>query len=305
MRAVIAGGSGMIGRHLSRSLLADGWSVDVLSRAPGGIASRLPEGARAHGWTAVADAELSGVLAGADAVVNLAGVSLGPRPWTPGRKRAILASRLAATDALVGAIAALPADRRPRVLVSASGSDVYTGRDAEPADETTEPTHDFLADVCLRWETAALEAEALGVRVALVRTAFVLAPDAPVLKLLALPFRLLLGGRLGSGRQWFSWIHIDDLVGIYRLAFSDGAIHGPINGSSPEPCRQADLAATIGRTLHRPSWLPAPAWALRLALRDQATLVIGSRRVVPARALAAGYAFQHPAIDEALADVLG
>ena len=305
MRAVIAGGSGLIGRHLARSLLAAGWSVDVLSRAPDRIARRLPEGVRADAWTSTANAELASVLAGADAVVNLAGVSLGPRPWTPGRKRAILASRLAATHALVDAMAALPAERRPSVLVSASGSDVYTGRDAASADETTEPTDDFLADVCLRWEAAALEAEPLGVRVAIVRTAFVFAPDAPVLRLLVLPFQLFVGGRLGSGRQWFSWIHIDDLAGIYRLAMTDGSLRGPVNGASPEPCRQADLAAALGRTLHRPSWLPAPGWAIRLALRDQATLLLGSRRVVPARALAAGYRFQHPTLDEALADVLG
>lgn len=305
MRVVIAGGSGMIGRHLSRALLADGWAVDILTRDVERTSRRLPEGARAIAWTPDSPAGLETAFDGADGVINLAGVSLGPQPWTPGRKRAILGSRVAATDAIVGAARALPPERRPRVLVNASGSDVYTGRDARPADESTEPTHDFLADVCLRWEAAAREAEALGVRVALVRTAFVLAPDAPVLRLLALPFRLFVGGRLGSGRQWFSWIHIDDLVGIYRLALTDPSIAGPINAASPEPCRQADLAAALGRTLHRPSWLPAPAWALRLALRDQATLLVGSRRAVPACALAAGYRFKHPVIDEALADVLG
>jgi uncharacterized protein (TIGR01777 family) len=305
MRVVIAGGSGMIGRHLTRALLAEGWAVDVLTRDPARTARRLPAGARAVAWQPDSQIGLGTALDGADGVINLAGVSLGPRPWTPGRKRAILGSRLAATEAIVAALRALPPDRRPRVLVSASGSDVYTGRDAEPADEATAPSHDFLADVCLRWETAAREAEPLDVRVAMVRTAFVLAPDAPVLRLLALPFRLFLGGRLGSGRQWFSWIHIDDLVGIYRLALTDPSIAGPINGASPEPCRQADLAAALGRTLHRPCWLPAPASAIRLALRDQATLLIGSRRVVPARALAAGYSFKHSTIGEALADVLG
>lgn len=304
MRAVIAGGSGMIGRHLARALLADGWEVDILTRDVGRAARRLPEGARAVEWTPDSPAGLETVLDGADGVINLAGVSLGPRPWTPGRKRAILASRLAATRAIVAAIGALPPERRPRVLVNASGSDVYTGRDAEPADESTEPTHDFLADVCLRWEASAREARALGVGVALVRTAFVLAADAPVLRLLALPFRLFVGGRLGSGRQWFSWIHIDDLVGIYRLALTDPTIDGPINAAAPESCRQADLARAIGRTLHRPVWLPIPAWAIRLALRDQATLLIGSRRVVPVAARAAGYEFRHPTIDGALGDVL-
>jgi uncharacterized protein (TIGR01777 family) len=294
----------MIGRHLARALLADGWEVDILTRDPGRTAGRLPAGARAVAWSP-GGAGLESTLDGAHGVINLAGVSLGPRPWTPGRKRAILASRLAATEAIVVALRTLSPDRRPAVLVNASGSDVYTGRDAEPADESTEPSHGFLADVCLRWEAAAREAELLGVRVALVRTSFVLARDAPVLRLLELPFRLLLGGRLGSGRQWFSWIHIDDLVGIYRLALTDAAVAGPINATAPEPCRQADLATALGRAVHRPAWLPAPAWAIRLALRDQATLLIGSRRVVPARALAAGYRFEHPAIDEALADVLG
>jgi uncharacterized protein len=305
MRVVIAGGSGMIGRHLAMELLADGWAVDVLTRDLRRASSRLPHGARAIAWMPGSPAGLETALDGARGVIDLAGVSLGPRPWTSGRKRAILDSRLSATDTIVEAIRALPQDRRPAVLVNASGSDVYTGRDTEPADEATEPTHDFLADVCLRWEAAAQAAEPLGVRVALVRTAFVLASDAPVLRLLALPFRLFVGGPLGSGRQWFSWIHVHDLVGIYRLALTDRSLDGPINGASPEPCRQADLAVALGRTLHRPSWLPAPAWALRLALRDQATLLIGSRRVVPARALAAGYRFRHPSVDEALADVLG
>ncbi len=305
MRVVIAGGSGMVGRHLARALLAHGWAVDVLTRDPERTASRLPAGARAVAWTPGGTAGLESLLDGSDGVINLAGVSLGPRPWTPGRKRAILSSRLAATSAIVAALRALPPDRRPAVLVNASGSDIYTGRDAEPATESTEPSRDFLADVCLRWEAAAREAEPLGVRVAIVRTAIAFAADAPVLRLLALPFRLFVGGRLGSGRQWFSWIHVDDLVGIYLLALTDPSIAGPINGVAPEPCREAELAAALGHTLHRPSWLPAPAWALRLVLRDQATLLIGSRRVVPARALAAGYRFEHPALDEALVDVLG
>ncbi|MEO8230565.1 MAG: TIGR01777 family oxidoreductase [Chloroflexota bacterium] len=305
MRAVIVGGSGMIGRHLAVALLADGWAVDILTRDVSRATRRIPRGARAVTWSPDTAAGLKSVLEGADGVINLAGVSLGPRPWTPGRKRAILDSRLAATNALVAAMRSLPPERRPGVLVNASGSDVYTGRDAQPADESTEPSHDFLADVCLRWEAAAREAEPLGVRVAFVRTAFVLAPDAPVLRLLALPFRLFVGGRLGSGRQWFSWIHIHDLVGIYCLALTDPTISGPINAGAPEPCRQADLARAIGRTLHRPVWLLVPAWAIRLALRDQATLLLGSRRVVPTRAQAAGYEFRRRTIEGAIADVLG
>ncbi len=306
MRVVIAGGSGMIGRHLAQALLADGWDVDVLTRDPRRAAGHLPPGARPVAWDPGGRTrDLATALDGADGVINLAGVSIGTRPWTPGRKRAILDSRLAATNAIVRAIGSLPADQRPKVLVNASGTDLYTGRDAEPADETTEPATDFLADVCVRWEAAALAAEPLGVRVAIVRQAIVLARDATVLRLIALPFRLFLGGRIGSGRQWFSWIHVDDLVGIYRLALTDPSLAGPINAAAPEPCRQAELAAVLGRTLHRPSWLPAPAWAIRLGLRGQAILILGSRRVVPARAIVLGFGFRHPTLDEALADVLG
>jgi uncharacterized protein (TIGR01777 family) len=304
MRIVIAGGSGLIGRRLTEALLADGWAVDVLTRDPKRATNRIPAGARAVQWSAKTDEALTAALDGADGVVNLAGVSIGPRPWTPGRKRAILGSRLAATDAIVGAIGALPPDRRPSVLVNASGTDVYTGRDAQPADETTEPATDFLADVCVRWEAAAVAAEPLGVRVVRVRTAFVIAPGGPIMRILALPFRLFVGGRLGSGRQWFSWIHIDDLVGIYALALRDSSISGPLNATSPTPIQERDLAKAIGRALHRPSWLPVPGWVLRLAMRDQATLVLGSRRVVPARALAAGYSFRYPTLDLALADAL-
>jgi uncharacterized protein (TIGR01777 family) len=301
---VIAGGSGLVGRHLSALLLEEGWAVDVLTRDSKRARSRVPAGTRAKTWTTTADAALRDTLGGADAVINLAGEALGPRPWTPGRKRSLLTSRLRATNALVDAMAALEPDHRPKVLVSASGTDVYTGRDASPADETTPPSEEFLADLCLQWEAAAMRAEGLGVRVVLVRTAFVLASDAPVLRLLALPFRLFLGGRLGSGRQWFSWIHVDDLARIYRLASTDEELHGPINAAAPEPLRQRDLARAIGRRLHRPSRFPVPAWPIRLVLGGESTLVLGSRRAVPARALAAGYVFQYPDLDQALADVL-
>jgi uncharacterized protein len=306
MRVVIAGGSGMIGRHVARALLADGWDVDILTRDPRRATPHLPPGAQPVAWDPDGRTrDVATVLDGADAVINFAGESIGTRPWTPGRKRAILDSRLTATSAIVRAIGSLPAAQRPKVLVNAIGTDLYTGRDAEPADETAEPATDFLADVCVRWEAAARAAEPLGVRVTLVRQAFVLARDATVLRLMTLPFRLFLGGRVGSGRQWFSWIHVDDLVGIYRLALTDPSLAGPINAAAPEPCRQADFATALGRTLHRPSWLPVPAWAIRLVLRAQATLILDSRRVVPARAMALGFAFRHPTLDEALADVLG
>jgi uncharacterized protein (TIGR01777 family) len=304
-RVVIAGGSGMIGRHLAGALLADGYQVDILSRNTGRVASRLPAGARAVTWDAAPAPELAATLAGATAVVNLGGESIGPRPWTPGRKRAIRDSRLRATTALVEAIRALPADQRPAVLVSASGTDVYVGRDDVPATEATTPGDDYLARVCVEWEAAAQAAAELGIRVAIVRQAFVLASDAAVLALLALPFRLFLGGRLGSGRQWFSWIHVDDLVALYRWVIANPGLDGTFNAAAPAPCRNAELAAALARALGRPNWLPAPGWAIRLVLREQSTLVLGSRRAVPARALAAGFEFHYADLETALREALG
>lgn len=305
MKVVIAGGSGLIGRAIARSLLADGHAVSILTRAPARRRAGLPEGAEAIAWSVRADDALVAAIDGADAIVNVAGEAIGPRPWILGRKKAIVDSRLRAAEALVEAIRRLPAERRPKVMVSASGSDVYTGVDAEPATESTPPARGFLADLGGAWEAASAPAEALGTRVAHIRTAFVLAREAPLFGLLGLPFRLFVGGRLGSGRQWFSWIHIADLVAIYRLAIDDERARGPINASSPEPVRQGDFAAALGRAMNRPSWFPVPAFLLRLTMREQATLVLDSRRVAPARAVALGYRYRFPTLEAALADIVG
>ena len=310
LRVVIAGGSGLIGRALVASLVRDGAEVTVLSRDPAGRAARVPAGARTVPWDP-ADPEgvpaLAIVLAGADAVVNVCGVPIGPVPWTPGRMRAIVASRVGSADYIVDALATLEPSARPPAFVCASGTDGYTGLDAEPATEATDTggTPGFLAQLGRDWEAAAARAATLGVRVVSVRTSFVLARGSPLLRLLALPFRLGFGGPFGNGRQWFSWIHIDDLVAAYRLAVTDPAITGPVNATSPEPCRQRDLAAAMARVLRRPNWFPVPAWFVRLALRGQATLLLGSRRVVPRRLEAAGLRFARPTLDGALRDVLG
>jgi uncharacterized protein (TIGR01777 family) len=247
--------------------------------------------------------------------VNLCGIPVGPWPWTPRRKHEIVASRVEPAEALVRSIAALAPADRPGAYVSAAGTDWYTDLDAQPSTEATVPPpadagpdhpgdRPFLWTVCDAWERAALGAEPLGVRVALLRTSFVLAPGASLMGLVALPFRLWLGGPLGSGRQWFSWCHIDDVVGLYRLAIADDRVSGALNATAPEPCRQDEFATAIGRALHRPRWLRVPSFAIRLALRGQATLALGSRRVAPARALELGYRFRHDDIVEATAAAL-
>jgi hypothetical protein len=300
----IAGGSGFIGQHVASSLVARGDDVVVLSREP----DRARRRGRTHGrfvpWTGGDPEEASRLLEGVDAVVNVTGVPVGPRPWTPGRRRAIRASRLGPTTTLVEAIRRLPADRRPSVLVNVSGSDGYQGLDATPATEADDRATGFLADLCHEWEAAARAAEELGLRVAIVRNGFVIGPDAKALQLLVLPFRLHLGGPLGSGRQWMSWVHVDDVAGIMRMAIDDRRASGPFNAVSPEPVHEADVAAAIGRALGRRSWLPVPALPIRLALGDVSVLVLGSVRAIPTRAPALGYRFRWTNLDEAVKDVL-
>src|SRR3990172_2445843 len=309
MRVVVAGGSGLIGRALVASLIRDGVSVDVLSRDPGSRGRHAPDGARLLGWDPSDRAtvpELPRTRAGADAVANTSGVPIGPWPWTPWGRGAIVASRVGTNDRLVEAMASLGPDERPRAFIAAAGTDAYTGLDAEPATEATDVsgTVGFLEQLSRDWEAAADRARPLGIRVVTVRTSFVLARKGGLLSLLALPVRLGLGGRYGSGEQWFSWILLDDLVAVYRRAIDDTTIDGPVNAASPDPRRQRDVARVLARVLRRPSWLPVPGWLLRLVLRGEATLLLGSRRVMPARLLAAGFRFSRPDLEDALRDAL-
>jgi uncharacterized protein (TIGR01777 family) len=301
VKVVIAGGSGLLGRALSRALLNAGHEVVVLTRRK----TRPAPGTRAVVWDPPCLGAWIGEVANAGAVINLAGATIGRWPWTSARKRVLRESRLGATDALVDAFAGLPHERRPTVLLSASGTDVYEGMDGTPADEATRAGQSFLARLCLDWEAAALRAEPLGVRVVLLRTSSVIARGAPFVGVVSLPFRLFLGGPLGGGRQWVSWVDLLDAVGLYLLALESKDIRGPLNVAAPDARRQAAFARSVASALHRPSWLPTPAWIVRLVLGDQVTLALGSRRIWPAKALAAGYIFQRPRLEDALADAFG
>jgi uncharacterized protein (TIGR01777 family) len=216
----------------------------------------------------------------------------------------LVASRVAPTSALVGAIERTPADRRPAVLVSAAGIDYYGDRPDDKVVAEDGPVGDsFLARMGQLWEAAAQKAEPLGVRVARIRTAMVFGKGAPAFGLITLPVRLLIGP-FGDGRQWFTWIHIDDLVGVYRLALQDGRLGGPINATAPDVRRQRDVAREMGRVLHRPAVIPVPAFLLKLALGPQAELLLGGRRAVPEKLEAAGYHFRFGGLPEALEDLL-
>jgi uncharacterized protein len=241
--------------------------------------------------------EVAGEIEGADAVVNLAGISIGGPRWTTRRKEAIRSSRVDTTRTLAEAISA--AAGPPSVFVTASGVDYYGDRGDETVDESSPPGRSFLAGVCVEWEAAAA---ASPTRHVAVRTALVIGRGAQAVTLMALPFRLFVGGPLGSGRQWFSWVHLDDLVAIYRRALDDESLAGPVNAVAPEQLRQREAARAFGAVLHRPALLAAPAVALRAALGEQADLLLHSRRAVSARL--EGLEFRYPRLEPALTDAL-
>jgi len=302
MKVLISGGSGLIGRQLTASLLKEGHDVVVLSRQP--ETANPPRGARYVSWDArTAEGDWVKELKGAQAIVNLAGASIGNWPWTKRRMALLLSSRLSATGALMLALERTPAAMRPPLLVSASGIDYYGDRGDEVITEDSRAGDSFLARLSEQWETAAQKAEPLGVRVVRIRTSMVFSREAYAFQLLTLPFRLFVGGPLGDGRQWFTWIHIDDIVGIYRLALEDARLSGPVNAVAPDIRRERDVATEIGRVLHRPALIPAPAFALRLVLGKESQLLLHGRHAEPAKALAIGYAFRFGGLHEALEDV--
>src|SRR5690606_37850599 len=258
MRVVIAGGSGFIGRSLAKGLLERGHAVTILTRRPpDAVAGGLPAGAAVQRWDPGQPLD-PGVLDGAGAVVNLAGATIARR-WTAAARRLILDSRVQSTQALVQAIKALATP--PRVLVNASAVGYYGPRGDEPVTEAERPGSDFLAQVCREWEAAARAAEGAGVRVVRLRLGLVLGRGG-ALSRMSVPFRLLVGGPLGSGRQWMPWIHIDDVTGLVALALEREGLAGPVNGTAPNRVRTREFALTLGRVLGRPAVVPAPAWAL-------------------------------------------
>jgi uncharacterized protein (TIGR01777 family) len=297
MRVFLTGATGLIGRALAVSLLHDGHEVVALSRSasPAGlpVGSRLVQGdpAVAGPW--------QDELSRCDACVNLAGEPVAAGRWTGERKRRIRDSRVLATRN----VAQVVAGGGPSVLVNGSAIGFYGPGGDDPVDESAPPGHDFLSDVAVEWEEAARPAQQRA-RLVLVRTGIVLAGDGGALPKLVLPFRMFAGGPIGDGGFWQSWIHLADQVGILRLALEDPRASGPVNATAPEPVRNRDLAGAIGRVLRRPGRLVTPAFAIRAALGEMAEVVLGSQRVVPARALSLGYRFRWPALEPALRDLL-
>ena len=290
MKILITGGSGFIGTPLKKELQKAGHEVIITTRRKSIETDKLS-------WRPPA-LILPEIISTIDAVINLAGTPIAPQRWTEERKESILSSRLDTTRTLVQSIE--KSDKRPKVLISASAVGYYGPRDDEPVNESTPPASDYLASVCLQWEAEAQKAEELGLRVVRVRIGGVLGKGGGLLAQMEGPFRNFAGGPLGSGKQWFSWIHLDDLVGIFKYALESEAVSGPVNGTSPNPVTNKEFSNALGRALNRPAILTVPAFAVKLALGELASVILTGQRVVPEKALEAGYKFKYTDIDAAL-----
>lgn len=295
MRILITGGTGLIGSHLCRGLLAEGHTLTVLSRRPETVAVKC--GAGVH---ALASLDAWPPEQTFDAVINLAGEPIADARWTAARKKKLWDSRVTLTEALVKKIAA--ARHKPSVLLSGSAIGFY-GNGEIPVDETAQAGNDFAAQLCRAWEAAASAAQPLGVRVCLLRTGLVLAPQGGLLGRLWLPFKLGLGARLGDGRQWMSWVHIDDHVAMVLKLLQDESLSGPFNLTAPEPVSNAGFTQGLARAVQRPAWFVAPAFFLRLVLGERASLLLEGQRVLPERMRQIGFAHRYPGLEEALRDV--
>jgi hypothetical protein len=301
MRMIITGGTGLIGLALTQSLTGDGHEVIVLSRAPE-RAKALPKGARAEGWDGRTASGWGALVDGADAIVNLAGENIAGGRWTVERKQRIRDSRLSAGQAVVDAVGG--AAQKPRVVVQASGLGYYGPRGDEVVTEATGPGNDFLAQLAVAWEGCTAPVEALGVRRVIIRTAPVLSLDGGVLPRIIGPFQRFVGGPLGSGRQWFPWIHIADEVAAIRFLMGHEKAAGPFNLTAPTPVTNADFARVVGRVLKRPAILPAPGLALRLLFGEMATVLLDGQRAIPKGLLDVGFSFRFPEVESALRDLL-
>jgi uncharacterized protein (TIGR01777 family) len=301
VRIIVAGGTGFLGNPLAAGLAADGHDAVLLTRSVEPTSQGLrpvawsPDGSTGA-WAAEVD--------GADAVINLAGESIAGRRWSTAHKHRILESRVQATRSLAAAIAR--AARPPRVFISGSAVGYYGPHGDEVVTEDTPGGGDFLARVCVQWEAEANQAAGSKTRVVCVRTGLVLARDGGALPQMLVPFKMGAGGPVGSGRQYWPWIHRADWIELIRWALRSESVAGPVNATAPEPARNAEFARALGHALHRPSFMPAPAFALRLILGEMAdALLLTGQRAVPARALALGFTFKYSRLDDALAAILG
>lgn len=300
MKIIVMGGSGLIGQALTGALARRGDEVWALSRHP--EAAITPPGVKAVAWDARTPQGWQDLADQADAIINLAGASIGARPWTNARKQLIRSSRVDAGKAIVAALER--SQHRPAVLLQIAGVGYYGNQGDTPLDEQSPAGTDFAARVVVDWENANHPVTLLGVRHVVMRTGVVLAARGGVLAPFILQNRLFAGGPLGSGRQWISWIHLNDLVRVFEFLLDRQPVEGVFNVTAPEPLTNADFGRAVSREMHRPYWIPAPAIALKAVLGEMSTLVLDGQRVLPKRLLEMGFQFEYPTLQTALQDLI-
>lgn len=305
MKVAITGATGFVGSRLVERLQAEGHQVLVLTRNAERARRVFPANAfpqvEIRAYQPLESGEWFQALQGCDGVVNLAGAPLAEGRWTTHRKQEILESRQGGTKQIVAAIA--QAHPKPQVLVNASAIGYYGFSETAEFDETSGSGEGFLAEVCEAWEAEAQKVKAAGVRLVILRFGIVLGMGGAIAKMVP-PFRLFAGGPIGSGRQWFSWIHRDDAVNLILLALTNPSIEGVLNATAPKPVKMSEFTAILGQVLHRPSWLPVPALALEVLLGDAAMVVLEGQQVLPKRTLATGFEYQYPSLKPALQEFL-
>ncbi len=305
MKVAITGATGFIGSRLVQRLHTEGDRILVFTRNQEKARKFFPQLAFPHLEIVVYTPKQSGEwqkhLSGCDGVVNLAGCPIADERWTPSRKQEILTSRQLGTEKIVEAIHL--AHPQPSVLVNASAIGYYGSSETLTFDENSPPGTDFLAEVCQTWENAAAQVKNHGTRLVILRTGIVLGMGGAIAKML-IPFQLFLGGPFGTGNQWFSWIHREDLVNLIISALRDSHLEGVFNATAPHPIRMREFTHTLGEVLHRPVWLPVPEFALELLLGDAAQVVLEGQEVLPKRTLDSGFQYQYPTIKPALTQIL-
>jgi len=290
MNILITGGTGFIGTPLRRELRNAGHSVVVTTRRPSDSKEMLT-------WDPP-DLIPQDVISNFDAIINLAGEPIAPGRWTKEKKGRILSSRINTTRALVESIK--NAGAKPKALISASAVGYYGAHGDEYVTEETSPASDFLADVCVRWEAEALKARDLGVRVVFIRIGGVLESDGGALPRMVIPFKFFLGGPIGSGKQWFSWIHRDDVAGIMKYALEHDTVSGPVNATAPNPVTNKEFSTALGKVLNRPSCFAVPGFVVELTLGELGSVLLTGQRVLPEKILKAGYKFKYTDVNKAL-----
>ncbi|MBD1834773.1 TIGR01777 family protein [Cyanobacteria bacterium FACHB-472] len=299
MKVAIAGGTGFVGSRLVERLLAEGHQVLILTRNPTSV--KPAPNVEVVAYNLKESGAWQQSISGCDAVVNLAGEPIAEKRWTPEHKQEIINSRKIGTQKIVEAIS--KANPKPSVLVSASAIGYYGSSETATFEESSPSGNDFLAQVCQEWEAEAQKVKDTGTRLVIVRIGIVLGMGGVIGKMIP-PFKMFAGGPIGTGKQWFSWIHRDDLVNLILFALKQKEVEGVLNATAPNPVRMNEVSQTLGEVLNRPSWLPVPAFALEVLLGDGAQVVLEGQQVLPKRTITQGFNYQYPTLKQALEEFL-